>query len=474
MSSPPDIFPEVKVPMKALASRFVIRLLSLMLCASVAFAQSNAQGRAGAEFSQQELDQMLAPIALYPDPLLSQILMASTYPIEVVEAARWSKAHPGSRGDQAVRSVQDQDWDPSVKSLVAFPQVLAMMDQNLEWTQRLGDAFLAQEPLVMDTVQNLRRRAYAEGNLRSSDRVRVAQQGQTIVVEPASPQVVYVPYYDPWVVYGPWWWPAYPPVYWRPWPGYYAGPGVSIGFFWGAPVAVSAGFFFGAFDWPRRTVQVVHVNNYYYGNTVNVTRQTTVFNRQTNATATPAPGTWKHDPDHRRGVAYRGESVRQQFVQPHGRPSAAQTAEIRRDARPADRALPPQQRAAPAPREAQPGGARPGRRDEERSPATGGALAAPRFDHRREGPPAASSAPAPQLRAAPQPRAVPAPAPVPPAAPLARSGGRHERDFSPPAGRGAEMRGDGSRRAEGRHEDRGPRDASKPEKGNPHHGKGRD
>ena len=396
--------------MRALAIRFVIRLLLLMLFAGVASAYSHAQSGAGAEFSQQELDQMLAPIALYPDPLLSQIMMAATYPIEVVEAARWSQAHPGLRGEQALRAVQDKDWEPSVKSLVAFPQVLAMMDQNLEWTRRLGDAFLAQEPMVMDTVQNLRRKAYAEGNLRSSDRVRVAQQGQTIVIEPASPLVVYVPYYDPWVVYGPWWWPAYPPVYWRPWPGHFAAPGVSVGFFWGAPVAVSAGFFFGAFDWPRRNVQIVHVNH-YYGSTVNVTRRTSVFNRQANVTANPAPGTWKHNPDHRRSVAYRSESMRQQLVQPHGRASPERTAEIRRDPRAVDRPL------------------------------------------------------------APAPRALPSPAP---AAPLARSGGRHERDFSPPngAGRGAAMRGEGSRRAEGRHEDRGPRNASKPEKGNPHRGKG--
>ena len=109
-------------------------------------------------FSQQELDQMLAPIALYPDPLLSQILMAATYPLEIVEAARWIAAYPGLRGDDAVRAVAAQQWDPSVKSLVAFPQIVKLMDQRLDWTQRLGNAFLAQQAQVMDTVQELRRR----------------------------------------------------------------------------------------------------------------------------------------------------------------------------------------------------------------------------------------------------------------------------------------------------------------------------
>ena len=172
---------------------------------------------------------MLAPIALYPDALLSQILMASTYPLEVVEAARWSRARPGLSGDDAVRAAEGENWDPSVKSLVAFPQVLERMDENLPWTQALGDAFLDQQAQVMDTVQALRRRAEAAGNLRSDDRLRVLDSGSGLMLELLNPQVVYVPYYDPLVVYGSWWWPAYPPVYWRPWPGYYARPGYAKG-----------------------------------------------------------------------------------------------------------------------------------------------------------------------------------------------------------------------------------------------------
>ena len=145
-----------------IARRFLIPLLAMLIAAPV-FAQAQRN------YSQAELDQMLAPVALYPDPLLSQVLMAATYPHEVAEAARWSRAHPGLQGDDAVRAAQYEDWDPSVKSLLAFPQVLARMAENPGWTQSLGDAFLAQEPHVMDTVQQLRRRAQAAGNLQSSE-----------------------------------------------------------------------------------------------------------------------------------------------------------------------------------------------------------------------------------------------------------------------------------------------------------------
>jgi len=258
-------------------------------------------------FMQQELDQMLAPIALYPDALLSQILIAATYPLEVVEASRWSRANPNLKGDQAVQAVTQYTWDPSVKSLVAFPQILLMMDDNLNWTERLGDAFLAQQAQVMDTVQNLRQKAYAAGNLKSSDQVRVEQQGQTIVVEPATPEVVYVPYYDPMVVYGPWWWPAYRPIYWAPWPGYFWRPGISVGFAWGPGITVGAGFFFGAFDWHQHHVNVVNVNNFYY-HPANVNRG----------------GVWEHDPVHRRGIPYRDASLRQQYRRMSAAPETRQ------------------------------------------------------------------------------------------------------------------------------------------------------
>ena len=302
--------------MKARAQYVSTQVLVLLLSVSVLFAQETvplapAPMQAKPVFTQQQLDQMLAPVALYPDSLLSQILMASTYPLEIVEAARWSKANPNLKGDDAVKAAEQNGWDPSVTSLVAFPQILTMMDSNLSWTERLGDAFLAQQPQVMETVQNLRQRAYAAGNLRSNDQVRVDQQGQTIVIEPPNPQVVYVPYYDPRVVYGPWWWPEYPPVYWGPWPGYFVRPGFGVGFAWGVGITVGAGFFFGAFDWPHRHIRVIPVNNFYYRN--NVVR------------------VWEHDPVHRLGVPYRGVELRQRF----GRMSAAP--EARRDFRGHDR-----------------------------------------------------------------------------------------------------------------------------------------
>src|SRR5438477_7001780 len=284
-------------------------LLVLLVSVSVAFAQTPPAPRR-APASQQELDQMLAPIALYPDSLLSQIFMASTYPLEVVEAARWSRANPALTGQQAVDAVGERDWDASVKSLAAFPQVLAMMDQHLEWTARLGDVFIAQEPQVMETVQSLRQKAYEAGNLRSTEQAYVVQQGGALAIEPASPEVVYVPYYDPRVAYGPWWWPAYPPVYWAPWPGYYAYPGYAVGFAWGVGITVGARFFFSACDWRARRVTVVNVTNVTNITNVNVNRQV-VVNRP--ASARTVPAVWQHDPAHRRGVPYHIESLQQRF-----------------------------------------------------------------------------------------------------------------------------------------------------------------
>jgi uncharacterized protein DUF3300 len=296
---------------------------ALMLAASTALAQipPPPPGRPPAPppsadlpaFSQQELEQMLAPIALYPDPVLSQILMAATYPLEIVEAARWVSAYPGLQGDEAVRAVAAQPWDPSVKSLVAFPQILALMDQRLDWTQRLGNAFLVQQAQVMDTVQALRRRAQDAGNLSSSSQVQVEDQGGSIALEPADPQLAYIPYYDPQTIYGPWRWPDYPPVYWPAWPGYYGGPRIPVGLAWGAGVAISAGFFFGAFDWHQRRVNVVNVNNFYYRP----------------GRANRSPGPWQHDAEHRRGVPYRGEAVRRQYGRAAAPSVAASRSEFR-------------------------------------------------------------------------------------------------------------------------------------------------
>jgi hypothetical protein len=176
--------------------------------------------RPQAVFSQEDLDQLLAPVALYPDSLLAQVLMAATYPLQVVQAARFIESRPGLSGDALARAVAPMPWDPSVKSLVQFPSVLTMMNERLDWMQRLGDAFLAQQAGVMDTVQNLRIRAQVAGNLYSNEQQRVVLQEQVILIEPVNPQRIYIPYYNPVVVYGNWWWPQRPPQYWTPPPRY--------------------------------------------------------------------------------------------------------------------------------------------------------------------------------------------------------------------------------------------------------------
>ena len=304
--------------MKARARYALMRLVALLLALLPALLPGMAPGTAHAQeqavLSQQQLDQMLAPIALYPDPLLSQLLMASTYAREVVEAARWSKARPGLQGDAAVMAAAQQNWDPSVKSLVAFPQLLAWMDENLEWTRGLGDAFLAQEPQVMETVQSLRRRAQAAGTLRSDDRIRVLDEAQSIAVVPADPQILYVPYYDPLLMYGTWWSPAYPPVRWRPWPGYSIRPGYAAGLHWGPGITISTGFFFGAFDWPRWQVRAPGASHHHY----NKVPAHAAHARSNAAAVNPVnrgPGVWQHNPAHRGGVGYRDPAM-----QRHGAP----------------------------------------------------------------------------------------------------------------------------------------------------------
>ena len=221
------------------------RVLAALLFAALALLQAPVQAQARV-YNQAELDALLAPIALYPDPLLSNILVAATYPDDVRDAAAWLRENPQLRGEEAVRAAEPIVWHPSVKALLPFPELLARMDESPQWTADLGAAFLNQEPHVMDAVQNLRLRAQASGALRSNEQYSVQQHGESIAVYLAQPNVVYVPYYDPLVVYGPWWWPAYRPVYWRPW--------------YSRPVAfVSTSFFVTRVDWPRR-----HVVHHHY------------------------------------------------------------------------------------------------------------------------------------------------------------------------------------------------------------------
>jgi hypothetical protein len=193
------------------------RLLGLCLLALLVAVQAPAQAQSRV-YHQAELDAMLAPVALYPDMLLSQILEATTHPQDLHQAAAWSRSQPHLRGDDALQAVEPMPWHPSVKALVAFPELLARMDESPRWVAELGEAFLYQEPHVLDTVQTLRQRAQASGALQSNEHQEVIQYADAVVVQPVRPHVVYVPYYNPYVVYGSWWWPAYRPVYWRPWP----------------------------------------------------------------------------------------------------------------------------------------------------------------------------------------------------------------------------------------------------------------
>jgi len=267
-------------------------VLFLFLPLGRTFAQDSVQPAGNPPFTQQEFDQMLAPIALYPDPLLAHVLMAATYPLEVVEAARWSRDNPSMTGDAAVRAVADKDWDASVKSLLAFPQILQAMDGKIEWTERLGDAFLAQQSQVMDTVQALRSKAEQTGNLQSNAQVQVGQEGEDITIQPDNPDVICVPYYDPNLIYGPWWWPDYPPIYWSPWYGYGWNGGVA----WGFGYEVGVDFFFGEWNWP---------NHYLYDNG---------HGRWYGHVGGPRNRLWSHDPDHRRGVPYRNETLDRRFA----------------------------------------------------------------------------------------------------------------------------------------------------------------
>jgi hypothetical protein len=240
-------------------------------------------------FNQPQLDQMLAPLALYPDALLSQVLMAATYPTEVVEAARWAQQHPGLTGAALQDALQGQPWDESVKSLCAFPAVLDRMSRDPAWMQQLGDAFIDQQQQVMDTVQALRRRAQADGNLQSNPQQTVAVDGNAITIVPTNPQVVYVPTYNPAYVYGLWWDPAYPPYF----PSYW-GPGIGAGFFWGAGIGAGLALW-GGFDWRRHDVHI------------DVDR----FNRFNRAHIVDEH--WHHDLVHRAGVPYRGPVAQQRF-----------------------------------------------------------------------------------------------------------------------------------------------------------------
>lgn len=299
-------------------------------------------------FTQPQLDQLVAPIALYPDPVLAQILMASTYPSNVVQAVQWSRDNPKAQGDSAVKRVADQPWDPSVKSLVALPQLLALMGENPEWVQNLGDAFLAQPDDVMNTVQKLRQAAQKNGSLTSNAQQKVTiqpanttrvpgksttvvtSQPQTIIIEPTNPQVVYVPSYNPNVVYGTWATPAYPPVYLPPPPGEQFTNGLVSGIGFGIGVATTYALF-SSLDWHDDDHHHHdddhhhddgyhddgHGGNYHQGNNyVNNSHVNINVNNYNHITGGNIGGAtqWQHNPAYRAGVPYHDPATSQHFI----------------------------------------------------------------------------------------------------------------------------------------------------------------
>lgn len=256
------------------------------------------------DFKPEELEQMLAPVALYPDDLLAQVLMASTYPVEVVEADRFAKANKGLKDQALADELDKKSWDESVKSLVNFPDVLSTMSENLSTTVKIGDAFIGQQKEVMATVQKLRGKAKETGNLKSSQEQNVSTtvQGGTevIVIESSSPDVVYVPQYNPTVVYGTWPYPAYPPYPYYP-PGYVASNVISFGL--GVACGAAWGYAWGGCNWGRGDVDIDINRNTTINNNINRN------NYKANINNGAGRGNFQHDPAHRKGAGYRDSAT---------------------------------------------------------------------------------------------------------------------------------------------------------------------
>jgi hypothetical protein len=231
-----------------MSMNFVKQVFTVLLCCLLVQFTAQASGAsqstnsptAAPQLSAQELQQLVAPIALYPDALVAQILAAATYPTQIVEADRWMQRHSNLKGEELAKEVDKQDWDPSIKALAQFPSVLENMDKNLSWTSSLGEAYANEPEDVTNAVQEMRQQAEKAGHLNSNEQERVTAQGNTIVIEPVSPDVVYVPAYDPWLVYGA-------PIV--AYPGWYPVPGI----FWGGVgLSFGVGFgvgYFGGFGW---------------------------------------------------------------------------------------------------------------------------------------------------------------------------------------------------------------------------------
>jgi uncharacterized membrane protein YgcG len=264
--------------------------------------------------SPQALDNLVAPIALYPDPLLGQVLAASTYPLELVEAKQWVQANPTLQGEQLTAAARQQEWDASVQALVALPDVLNRLTEDIHWATDLGNAFLAQPADVMAAVQRMRVRAQANGKLQSTPQETVTtenQDGQTAVeIEPASPEIIYVPTYDPYYIWGPPVWGYYPPLYYPSY-GFWWGPGIHLGLFFGG--WGGWGFGFGGFGWGWGLnwfhhgifVNSAFFNHYGYGYGIGGGVGVAGLRAGTAA--------WAHDPSHRLGVGYPNNQLNSRY-----------------------------------------------------------------------------------------------------------------------------------------------------------------
>jgi len=299
----------------------VIVVLAVLLAVPLpALAQSDGSKPPPQSVSKEELAQLVAPIALYPDELVTQVLMASTYPLEIVQADRWVKKNKDLKGDALAKALEKEKWDPSVKSLVNFPSVLAALSEKLDQTTKLGDAFLAQQKDVMDTIQLLRKKAYDAGNLKTTKEQKIVVEQETIIIKPADPQVIYVPSYSTTVVYGAWPYPAYPPYYYYPppppaYPAYHFAAGVAVGVAWG--------YAWGNANWHGGDVNINHNQNINVNNNIDRSKyQNQAQQRQGGSNS------WQHDSSHRQGVAYKDNKTAQKYGQ-----SSARTADASRGSR---------------------------------------------------------------------------------------------------------------------------------------------
>ncbi|QOL26367.1 DUF3300 domain-containing protein [Thalassotalea sp. LPB0316] len=298
--------------MKKLIPLLVASIMAISLVFTIPSYASNIDEQTKTEvptkpLEQGEIAQVLAPIALYPDSLLTHILIASTYPIEVIEAQRWAEKNPDINHDEIEQQVATFNWDPSVVALIAFPTILEKMSTQLSWTQQLGDAFLQDEEQVLATIQTLRAQAQQAGNLDKMENVKVIKEKETIIIEPAEKEVVYVPYYDTRVVYGGWHWTHYPPVYWH-YPPHYAVYHHHSPFYWHSGVHISFNFFFSSFHWHNHHVVISHHHHRPPHH-----RPHPGYKRSVSHGGYANATRWQHNPTHRRGVAYQSTTLSRKY-----------------------------------------------------------------------------------------------------------------------------------------------------------------